>query len=491
MFAMLGDEAVRAPSRPEPGQVLAGKYRIERELGHGGMGVVYGAKHRVTGRRVAIKWLLSGNENAAAIERFLREAQAVGRIEHPNVVQVLDVGDDARGPFIVMEFLNGEPLSSLLSRMRLRPTDAVDLLMPALRGVHAAHAEGVVHRDLKPENIFLCRDRDGAPLEAKVLDFGISKLTFDNAPVNTLTRPGALIGTPHYMAPERVRGHFDSDPRTDVYAFGVILYEVLTGMLPFDSKHFGELIARISTEAPRPPRSIDPSIPAALQSVVLKAMARRIEDRYPDIESLGLALEPFAGEQRFKVQRRDPTGAHCVEVPSGAPTLNHDGAAGVPADNGTLDPVTTVAPPPYRRPQVRIALAALAAAVVVGGAVVALWPDDAGSHPGAQTSAAVSEAAAPAIPTPASAALVEADGPTTEVAGAQLQDEASPGRPTPVEERGRKRAQAEAEAAEAHSAAMIAPERTRTAASREHKTRPRTRVVAKGVRTRGMSEQEF
>lgn len=308
------------------GDTVAGKYAIEGILGRGGMGVVYQASHVMTGRRVAIKRMLRERVSDEARERFFREAQAVGRIHHPNVIDIYDVGEDDEGLFLVMEFLHGESLGDALERFRLSAEDLIYVLMPALRGIHAAHQVNVIHRDLKPDNIFLCRGPDGSAREAKVLDFGISKLVgSDRNKMESLTQAGALIGTPYYMAPEQVMGSKNIDARTDVYALGVILFEGLSGHLPFESSQLAELLVSIST---RPPQALDllqPGLPPTLVEIVHKAIARDPDSRFASVEALGLALEPFAGGTLFRSDQRDPTGNHVlgfeVELGSGADSL--------------------------------------------------------------------------------------------------------------------------------------------------------------------------
>jgi serine/threonine-protein kinase len=169
-----------------------------------------------------------------------------------------------------------------------------------LRGVAAAHAHGVIHRDLKPDNIFLCRTAEGEPLEPKVLDFGISKITGPESRDHSLTRSGAVLGTPYYMSPEQVRGARDVDERADVYAFGVMLYEALTGQRPFDAETYNQLILKIATETPAPMTSLNPTVDERLVAVIERSMAREPVLRFPSIEALATALEPFAGGVRFR-----------------------------------------------------------------------------------------------------------------------------------------------------------------------------------------------
>lgn len=280
---------------PEPGDIVAGKYRVERVLGAGGMGAVFEATHQVTGKRFAVKWLLPDlSGHAEAVKRFIREAQVAGRFEHPNVVEIYDVGEERGSFFMVMELLLGESLAQYLrSRARLSPSEACTLLIPCMRGVSCAHRAGIVHRDLKPDNIFVCSD-GVHPVVPKVLDFGISKmanLAGDVSP--SITKTGIVMGTPHYMAPEQIRGK-DLDHRVDVYAFGVILYQALSGWLPFPGDTYSELVLKIATEEPKPLAEHDPSLPRALIDIVSRAMSRDPNARYQTVDELADALVPFA-----------------------------------------------------------------------------------------------------------------------------------------------------------------------------------------------------
>jgi serine/threonine-protein kinase len=233
----IGEDEFMPGSMPEIGTLIANKYRIEQLLARGGMGAVYAARHAVTGKLVAVKWMLPTlGQIKGARERFLREACATARIAHPNIVDIYDVGSENGSVFLVMEFLRGETFAQRMARTNLSETDAVSLLMPALRAVAAAHAHEVIHRDLKPDNIFLCCNDEGEELEPKVLDFGISKITTDEARDLALTHSGAVLGTPYYMSPEQVRGARNVDARADVYAFGVMLFEALTGQRPFEAE---------------------------------------------------------------------------------------------------------------------------------------------------------------------------------------------------------------------------------------------------------------
>ena len=321
---------------PDIGDVVADKYRIESMIGEGGMGAVFAASHALTGKRVALKWLrpeLAANE--AAVRRFMREAQAAGRIDHPNVVDIYDVGQHQGSTFLVMEFLLGEPLSARVARGPIDLDEALALLLPAMRGVSAAHSMGVVHRDLKPDNIFLCRGPDGAVREPKVLDFGISKVSSGDGQNLRLTRTGAVMGTPYYMSPEQIRDSAEIDQRTDVYGFGVILYETLTGRVPFDGESYSSLVLQIATGTPPPLRQLLPGVPIALEKVVQKAMAREQTDRYADVATLVRALEPFAGGM-WSTERRDPTGGRRLKALESTTPFVSEGPPDVPMQRAVL-----------------------------------------------------------------------------------------------------------------------------------------------------------
>jgi serine/threonine-protein kinase len=293
-----------------PGDIVADKYRIERLLGEGGMGTVYAANNQLTGRAVALKWLRPDlSLNAQYVERLMREARVAGRLDHPNIVNVFDAGFHSGSAFLVMELLRGESFESWLRRGPHPPGNCLGLLMPALRGVAAAHAAGVIHRDLKPDNIFLCTDSGGFITQTKVLDFGIAKDINEGMDKHrSLTSPGALIGTIHYMAPEQVRSARSVDTRCDVYALGVILYHALSGSLPFGSESLGELIIEIAESKPEPLNKRCPELPAALSATVMRAMSRDPATRFQNVAELARALEPWAGGVRFDSREFLPSG---------------------------------------------------------------------------------------------------------------------------------------------------------------------------------------
>jgi serine/threonine protein kinase len=290
---------------PKTGDSIAGKYKIDQLIGVGGMGAVFAATHQFTGKRVALKWMLPElARDSDAVHRFMREAHAAGRINHPNVVDVYDVGQHEDSYFLVMEYLQGEPLTSAMARRDMTASEMLILLLPAMRGVAAAHRQGVVHRDLKPDNIFLAYEEDGVRREAKVLDFGISKVTNEDNRDMRLTRTGAVVGTPYYMSPEQIRGSSGLDKRADVYAVGVILYEALSGQVPFHAETYGALVLEIATGVAKPLDLLVQGVSADLSRVVLRAMARDVNHRYSTMEALITALEPFTVANAPRVETR-------------------------------------------------------------------------------------------------------------------------------------------------------------------------------------------
>ena len=281
---------------PRPGNVVGGKYRIDGFVARGGMGAVLAATHEITGRRVALKWMLpQPGQDAEATHRVVREARAAARVRHPNVVNVYDVGEHDGAMFLVMELLEGETLHALLKREGpLDPRTALALLLPAMRGVEAAHQRMVIHRDLKPSNIFLSREHGAREPTPQVLDFGISKIMSTAGDgEHSLTRTGAVLGTPHYMAPERLTDE-PTDARADVYSLGVILYQCLAGRLPFQETNYNALVMQIGMATPPTVAELVPGVPAGLSAVVMRAMAREAERRFSSVVALGDALQPFS-----------------------------------------------------------------------------------------------------------------------------------------------------------------------------------------------------
>jgi eukaryotic-like serine/threonine-protein kinase len=318
------------------GEVVAEKYRIERLLGSGGMAEVYGAVNIRTERRVALKWILPAlSASKEVLARFRREALAAGRINHPNVVTIFDVVEHQGSACMVMELLTGDTLADYMKEKG--PADfveAVAIMLPAMRGVAAAHAHGVIHRDLKPDNIFLCMDADGSIRDCKVLDFGVSKLTVaDAATTGDITLSGNVVGTPEYMAPEQVRAGKHADHRIDVYSLGIVFYEMIAGRPPFVGEHFSGLMLDIMQRDPPPLASLRPDVPKKLAGVIHRAIARDLDKRYADMGAFIRALEAV-GRDELKLAMGTPPEGLITQL--AMPRLTPDGQYPAPRDRRGL-----------------------------------------------------------------------------------------------------------------------------------------------------------
>jgi eukaryotic-like serine/threonine-protein kinase len=324
-----------------PGDVLAGKYRVERVLGVGGMGVVVAAHHLGLNETVALKFLLPealGSPDAVA--RFLREAQAAVKIKSEHVASIKDVGTLPNGaPFMVMEYLDGSDLADWIKQRGALPIEqAVEFVIQACVAVAEAHGLRIIHRDLKPANLFCLRRADGQ-LSIKVLDFGISKMTDPTGSGMAMTRTTAMMGTPLYVSPEQMRSAKDVDERTDIWALGVILFELMTGRPPFLAESIMELAAKIVTESPPSLRTLRPDAPEGLEAAIFKCLEKDRALRYRNVGELALAIVPFAPKrakplvERISgiIQAAGLSGSP-VEVPR-SPTID----ATLPAE-GTLQP---------------------------------------------------------------------------------------------------------------------------------------------------------
>src|ERR1700694_4759474 len=303
------------PIDPLIGQVFDGKYRLDERLGGGGMGTVYRATHLLIDRVVAVKVLSQrfvGDETAQ--QRFRREARAAGRMQHPNAVTVNDFGATEDGwLYIVMELLEGQTLRDLLAREApLDPARAVSFMLQTWAAVAAAHDAGLIHRDLKPANIFI-EQRPNFPAMVKVLDFGVAKFMVEehDDDYNTLTQVGAIIGTPRYMSPEQCSGAAPLTPASDVYSLGIILYEMLTGAVPFNADTPLALALKHVSEAPRSLHEIVPSIPEDLEKVVSHALAKNPTDRPVDAHEFRRELHATAA--RLGLEHADSTLSPTLE----------------------------------------------------------------------------------------------------------------------------------------------------------------------------------
>ena len=249
---MPSDSALDLQQEHRPGDVIAGRYVLSRKLGEGAMGVVWVAHSRALDVDIALKMLKRELAGTPAVERMAREARTAAQLGHPAMVRVLDFGTSEQGePFLAMELLLGEELRQRLERdKRLSAPTAVALLLPCIDGLGTAHDKGIVHRDIKPENIFIATDQQNR-VQPKVLDFGIAKLGHEHAPAR-LTQFGAVMGSPYYLSPEQAEGLDDIDFRCDIWAIGVVLYELVAGVTPFDAPNYNALIRRILRDAPAP-----------------------------------------------------------------------------------------------------------------------------------------------------------------------------------------------------------------------------------------------
>jgi eukaryotic-like serine/threonine-protein kinase len=376
------------------GRVLAGRYELGLVLGAGGMATVYLADDRVLERQVAVKVLSASYAlDPLAVERFRAEACTAARLSHPNIVAVFDSGSDAGVHYLVMEYVPGQTLAQLLRRRGpLPPWRAAELTSQVCAALATAHAHGVVHRDVKPGNVLL--DRDG---RVKVADFGIAKA----AAAPALTGDGMVLGTAAYLSPEQAQGE-PVDPRSDVYALGCVLYELLTGAPPFGSAATSSPVAvavRQVSQAPEPPSRRNPRIPAPMDAVVLTAMAKQPEQRYQSTQAMhGDLTRVLAG-------RSAPAGPSTAEAPTElCPTL--------PA---------AVRPASARRPGWAPVRLLAAAGVVVALMVAMLWPDGAAPAGRAQATPTV-------VPASTSAPTTTSAPPTTAPPQGRVKDAAAPDR---------------------------------------------------------------
>jgi serine/threonine-protein kinase len=292
---------------PTENDVIAGKYRVERVIGRGGMGVVVAAWHLELDQRVALKFLMPElAERGESAERFRREARAAARIKSEHVVRVLDVGNwEGNAPYMVMEYLDGRDLSAeLRERGTLTTKECVDYLLQAIDALAEAHALGIVHRDLKPENLFLNRRPDGSR-SVKVLDFGISKtIVLGSSEEQSLTRTTNIMGSPFYMSPEQMRTPRNVDARSDIWAIGAILYNLLAGRPPYVAETIPQLCTMLLENDPEPLRGVRNDVSEELERIVMRCLAKSTSDRWASVSELAVALAPFGSRSsRVHVER--------------------------------------------------------------------------------------------------------------------------------------------------------------------------------------------
>jgi serine/threonine-protein kinase len=385
LWPKLGSQAVEADA--QIGQVVAGKYRLERVIGAGGMGVVMAATHLGLGHLVALKFMNPAMlARSDAVSRFWQEARAAVRLRGQHVGHVLDIGTlDSGEPYIVMEYLEGEDLGTLLDRgQRFDTATAVELVLQTCTAVAEAHDAGIVHRDLKPANLFLTRCADGSRF-VKVLDFGISKWEAQPAQL-AITESQSLWGSPAYMAPEQMLSPRDVDRRSDIWSLGVILYQLLTGQLPFAGETLPALLLDVMGSPPKPMSMHGAAVPVPLEQIALRCLSRDPAHRPSTIRDL-VALLVAARDAARAPAPRTPTQLQATPVAVAAP-----------------QPVA-LRPPPARRRWIVITLATFAAVLVGLGASVLLArfvPSGRSRPPGAPNPSRPAGAApaAPAQPPP-------------------------------------------------------------------------------------------
>jgi serine/threonine protein kinase len=420
-----------APEKLSAGQAF-GRYQIVRMIGEGGMGAVYEAVHTGLKKRVAIKTLLpSIAQSPEAQARFLREGEAASRINHPNVVDVTDVGSELGLPYLVMEYLEGETIDAFVAREGpLSVAVAVDLLLPSLAAVASGHDSGVIHRDLKPQNVFLSRGHWGEPVP-KILDFGVSKILGDQSAA--LTGTMALLGTACYMSPEQARGARVIDAASDQYAMGLIFYEMLTGMRAHAGESPLEVLHRIASGEKPNVRERRPDLPVDVETVLDRMLAMNPRDRFPSVRAVARALIHHATEKvrvNYEGAFREPEGVLAASLAvTPPPVVKRPGSAGsggksggtrlLPSSGSGLQPPTTTlgqsatgsayADLKPRRSPALLAIGGVALAAVVVGLVLtrgstrtpAVNPEPVSAAP-----AAVELPQAPEAPKPAPPAVV-------------------------------------------------------------------------------------
>jgi eukaryotic-like serine/threonine-protein kinase len=380
-----------------------GQYEVLREIGRGGMAVLYEARHVLLGLRVVVKRPSpSLSKDDVVYSRFRNEALYAARIRHRNVIRIHDYGVESDAPYLVMEHLDGVPLSTVLALEGPLPVRrAVDLFLGLLAGTSAVHSAGITHRDLKPHNIFVQRGADGGE-EAVVIDFGVAKCdlerNLDEPGSAPLTSSGATVGTAAYMAPEQILGAEGVGPPADQYSLAVTLYECLTGKLPFSGASRYEMMHAALNARPHAPSEHRADVPAALDHIVLRAMRREPEKRFPSVHAMGEALAPFASENAALGWRADVARMRALDGLDASAGDTESGAGALVRSRSLI---------PAARPTRRLLAVTALVAVTFGACSTALF-----AHGLRRASAEVVPARAPEAATP----ICEPPAPSTGLA---------------------------------------------------------------------------
>jgi eukaryotic-like serine/threonine-protein kinase len=431
------------------GDLIGQKYRLLVRLGEGGMASVWRARNEALEMEVAIKFIRADLDDPRLAERLLQEARAAARLGHPAIVRVLDFGTTRAGePYIVMEYLQGESVSEMLERCgRSSATSAVRTMLPIAHALATAHGKGIVHRDIKPDNIFL--SRQDAFVQPKLFDFGVAKLEL-GARVGRLTEHGLVFGTPEYMAPEQARGE-EADQRADIWAFTVVLYEMLTGRLPFEGKSYNAILRAIIEDTP-PPTTTFAGGDAALWEILERGLSKDVEKRWQTMREIGTALASWLIQRGLD---QDVSGAslHAVWIqgsagsmpppPRSIPPSMRKSQPSIPAFETVRVELPASAPAPPKKRGLAIVLfalfvlAAVAAGVLLGRPLLqqaaapaseaAAAPPAAAAAPAAETAEAKkSEPSAAPGPPP------EPEGEPVAPPSAEAEPNARPARPKPA-----------------------------------------------------------
>lgn len=393
------------------GTTIGGKYRIEQIIGEGGMAVVYAGTHEWTHRRVAIKLLRPEySRDSEVVDRFLTEARAAASLDHPNVVEVLDMGADAdRTVYLILELLRGQSLGARLREGGKVPApELLALLLPVMDALALAHERKILHRDLKSDNVFLATQPDGA-IVAKLLDFGIARILEGNS--TRMTQAGLVLGTPQYMSPEQATGSADIGPASDLWSMGVVLYECLSGTVPFEGGTPLAVLHQVLGSEPKRLEFVAPDVPTALSGVVHRALEKRPENRYASMRAFIEELRPYAAKRvsrppyssaappaQTPAPSRPSAGGPPTRTPAAQRPIATSNATPVDTDSGSMPSESSLSLPPGARPSRKglIATASVVgAALIVGGFAYAFLHLDAPVEPSSQTNVP--------LPVPASA----------------------------------------------------------------------------------------